>query len=631
MTLRAVKPKHDDPFDLRASLETLTGQLAEDWRQQLTALRTALDERLTASQDALASASYTALVDPILEAASHAAAEQAERARQDTQTAADAKLATVQAEFRAQHEAEAAANGMLRETLDDTRKQLDTARSSIAALDAARTALEAQLRDAVAESQTVTHALAESRTQMEAARHEAKTTAEQLASAQHQIKTLTTEQESRDRRIQELDSAKAAIEAQYHEVVAASQKLTDALTQMETQLDTLRHERDTAAASLAKIERQLETQSAEHTLLRQQKQDALAKLEQESLQRSAMTETVEDARETAKQAKAETKALLKATVEHVRAITESFALIRDGLRSFDAAHSTADVWKNLVKQMGHSFARAAVFFGNDNMLELAETCGVDATAAKKAAKVPMSGESSVARAFRDKATMTVPSAAVGLFGQACEHSVAVPLMEAGRVIGVIYGEQPHISGADAAKTTAMIAEALAAHAGTCAGAIASHAHALAAAARETARPAAHPPAGKKSSAEGAGAPPQKKPIQFPGPARDAQRVVIRRGTQIMLDGAPGELADLSIGGAQVVLTQSVRPNQLVRLSLPIEGGQVACKGRVVWAVFEQSRTSMAMYRAGIKFSEADRESIESFMNDYGELPTMLKQHTSGVA
>ena len=114
---------------------------------------------------------------------------------------------------------------------------IDTARSSIAALDAARTALEAQLRDASGEAQTLSHTLSESRKQFEAARQEIETTAAHLANAQNQIQTLTAEQEKRDRRIQELDAAKAGVEAQYHEVVAASQKLTDALTQMETQLD----------------------------------------------------------------------------------------------------------------------------------------------------------------------------------------------------------------------------------------------------------------------------------------------------------------------------------------------------------------------------------------------------------
>ncbi|MBW8868453.1 MAG: PilZ domain-containing protein [Acidobacteria bacterium] len=215
-----------------------------------------------------------------------------------------------------------------------------------------------------------------------------------------------------------------------------------------------------------------------------------------------------------------------------------------------------------------------------------------------------------------------------MFGQPAEHAVATPVLSGGRIIAVIYGEQPHISGADAAKTTTMIAEALACHAGTCNTAVSAPA-----ARKETAQPAQAGQTGKTASArESAPATPNKKPIQFPGPARDAQRVVIRAGTQVTLDGIPGDLIDLSIGGAQVLLTQSVRPNQVVRLNLPTDAGQISCKGRVVWAVFEQSRTSMAMYRAGMKFSESDAAAVEAFMNDYSEIPIMQHQRsTSGVA
>ena len=101
-----------------------------------------------------------------------------------------------------------------------------------------------------------------------------------------------------------------------------------------------------------------------------------------------------------------------------------------------------------------------------------------------------------------------------------------------------------------------------------------------------------------------------------------------------MDGVPGQLVDLSIGGAQVLLTQAVRPNQLVRITLPSDGAQIICKGRIVWAVFEQSRTSLAMYRAGMKFSEADAIAVESFMSAFQETPLARHQErttSSGVA
>jgi hypothetical protein len=124
---------------------------------------------------------------------------------------------------------------------------------------------------------------------------------------------------------------------------------------------------------------------------------------------------------------------------------------------------------------------------------------------------------------------------------------------------------------------------------------------------------------------------QKKPLQFSERARDAKRVKIRRGIDVNVDGIPGELVDLSIGGAQAILRQAVKPNQLVRLVMLTSAGQVICKGRVVWVVFEQPGTSLSVYRTGIKFADVDSEAVENFMNDFCEKAPMQRPHSSGVA
>ena len=126
-------------------------------------------------------------------------------------------------------------------------------------------------------------------------------------------------------------------------------------------------------------------------------------------------------------------------------------------------------------------------------------------------------------------------------------------------------------------------------------------------------PSAVPPAASPSSAK-------KKPLQFPGPARDAKRVRIRQGTYLSVEGIPGQLVDLSIGGAQAVLTQMVKPNQLVRLTVPTTAGQLICRGRIVWVVYEQPGTSMSVYRTGVKFIDADGRAVEEFMRDFAEQP-----------
>lgn len=142
-----------------------------------------------------------------------------------------------------------------------------------------------------------------------------------------------------------------------------------------------------------------------------------------------------------------------------------------------------------------------------------------------------------------------------------------------------------------------------------------------------------PPAAKKSepvtpprTASPVTAPPpestaaaKKKPLQFSGPARDAKRVRLRAGTYVSVDGIPGELVDLSLGGAQAVLTQLVKPNQLVRLTAPTAGNRLVCKGRVVWVVYEQPGTSLSVYRMGVKFTDIDAKAVEDFMTNFSEV------------
>jgi hypothetical protein len=123
----------------------------------------------------------------------------------------------------------------------------------------------------------------------------------------------------------------------------------------------------------------------------------------------------------------------------------------------------------------------------------------------------------------------------------------------------------------------------------------------------------------------------KKPLQFSEKARDAKRVKIRRGIDVHVDGIPGEFVDLSIGGAQALLRQAVQPNQLVRLVAPTATGQLICKGRIVWVVYEQPGTSLSVYRAGVKFTDVDAAAVETFMNDFCEKSPMQRRHSSGAA
>jgi hypothetical protein len=142
------------------------------------------------------------------------------------------------------------------------------------------------------------------------------------------------------------------------------------------------------------------------------------------------------------------------------------------------------------------------------------------------------------------------------------------------------------------------------------------------------------PASKSAPSTPEVAPPvsaRRKPLQFSEQARDAKRVKVRRSTHVTVDGIPGELVDLSVGGAQAVLRQLVKPNQLVRLIFPTAAGQLICKGRVVWALYEQPGTSLSVYRIGVKFTDVDARPLEDFMRDFCEESPIQSQRSSEIA
>lgn len=92
--------------------------------------------------------------------------------------------------------------------------------------------------------------------------------------------------------------------------------------------------------------------------------------------------------------------------------------------------------------------------------------------------------------------------------------------------------------------------------------------------------------------------------------RRAPRVRIRAGVTVQIDGAAAELVDLSTLGAQVVSPTVLKPNQRVRVILPVELETTRAVGSIAWANFELPRgKAEPQYRAGIAFSVADSEPL----------------------
>ena len=93
-------------------------------------------------------------------------------------------------------------------------------------------------------------------------------------------------------------------------------------------------------------------------------------------------------------------------------------------------------------------------------------------------------------------------------------------------------------------------------------------------------------------------------------ARNARKIV--DGVEVLIDGSPAMLIDLSVVGAQVVSPTILRPNQRVRMILPDEERPIRCVAGVAWAAFEMPKSG-PRYRAGIEFFDAESGNLDRFI------------------
>lgn len=93
--------------------------------------------------------------------------------------------------------------------------------------------------------------------------------------------------------------------------------------------------------------------------------------------------------------------------------------------------------------------------------------------------------------------------------------------------------------------------------------------------------------------------------------RRAQRFKIIEGIEVLIDGNPAMLVDLSTVGAQVVSGTLLKPNQRVRLSFTEGAKPVRFSAGVAWSAFELPKAG-PRYRAGIEFFDADSDAVGRF-------------------
>jgi hypothetical protein len=104
---------------------------------------------------------------------------------------------------------------------------------------------------------------------------------------------------------------------------------------------------------------------------------------------------------------------------------------------------------------------------------------------------------------------------------------------------------------------------------------------------------------------------EPQPLDQTG-TRRAQRVKIPGKVDVLIDGNPATLIDLSTCGAQVVSPTILKPNQRVRMAFSDEGGTLRFNASIVWASFEIPPATGPRYRAGIDFVDAEAALVDAF-------------------
>jgi hypothetical protein len=94
--------------------------------------------------------------------------------------------------------------------------------------------------------------------------------------------------------------------------------------------------------------------------------------------------------------------------------------------------------------------------------------------------------------------------------------------------------------------------------------------------------------------------------------RRAPRFKLAPGVEVIVDGNPTAVIDLSTVGAQIMSSTVMKPNQRLRLTMADTETTLRVNAVVAWALFEIPPGSGPRYRAGIKFVDANATAIDQF-------------------
>ena len=537
-----------------AAVDSLLNSVSDALRRELDAVRAEFDARLAALQPPLGKPEHISLIERLVEDLSGAAAREAEqaalRATRDAEQAAELQLATAQTAAQAQLEQERANNDALRRTIEELQAQTqEVASTAQAEIQAIRATLTAALDEA-----RETHANLSA----------SSTVAQQDAAASRaDLQERTAQLEATEQRLQVVEEAHARTQ-------------------------------QTLAASVAQLACEMGD-------------------------RTALVDSLEAAQQAATEARAEADACRAELCDanaHAQTLQQQLAVqgsdaaplarLRRSLRAFTELTRAKDVLETFVEQLAREFDRVALFTVRENRLEGWRSVGFEPTTDVSNVVIPLAIKSPLTRAASEAVSLMVESGPdgpkAGLLGHDTHCVIAIPIVTKEGVVAVAYAEMARASPVESRRVGLQIAEILV----ECVMESFTKVHG----------PLSMPGVESAATAVGRGnsvcAPTILQP-SYPGPARGVDRVHVPETLEVLVDGGPARLVDISTVGAQVLCMKPIRPNHLVRMLLPREDQAVLCHGRVVWAVYEMVPAG-GRFRAGLSFTNVNTDALEAFLN-----------------
>jgi chromosome segregation ATPase len=94
--------------------------------------------------------------------------------------------------------------------------------------------------------------------------------------------------------------------------------------------------------------------------------------------------------------------------------------------------------------------------------------------------------------------------------------------------------------------------------------------------------------------------------------RAATRYTFGARLDVLVNGKPAQLLNLSTAGCGIRTAAAVEPGTKVIVQLPGKGGQI-CEGQVIWSRLDSFARAKTGHRSGVKFTNADPAAIEAFI------------------